>query len=351
MKILGIGDLLIPAKYIASGFRLLAAAGHTVETIEWKLEDYEELQNINLRVEVNGSEAYAVPEEIIEAAKDADIVITQFCPITKRFIDACDKLKLIGVLRSGCENIHLEYATEKGIFVCNTPGRNANAVADFTVGMMISECRNIAKSHKNLKEGKWIRDYKNAATVPDLPEKTAGIIGFGQIGRKIAQRLHGFEMRILAYDPYARDVPDYVTLVTLEELARQSDFVTLHARLCKDTERMINARLLKLMKKDAYFINTARSGLVDEQALYEALKSGEIMGAALDVFDVEPPPQDYPLVGLDNVTITPHLAGGTIDAFTNSPKLLAAKVLRILTKNPSLSLVNQALWKTKNRMF
>lgn len=344
MKIIGIGDLLIPAKYIEAGFQNFQKAGHQVETIDWKLHDYEELQKINLLVEVKGSEAYVVPEVIIEAAKDADIVITQFCPLTKKFIDSCRNLKMIGVLRSGYENIHLAAAAEKEIVVCNTPGRNANAVADFTVGMMISECRNIAKSHRNLKAGEWMRDYTNAAAVPDLPGKTAGIIGFGQIGRKIAQRLYGFEMKILVYDPYAKEVPDYVTLVSFEELLKQSDFVTMHARLGKDTEHMMNAKMLGLMKREAYFINTARSGLVDEQALYDALKSGKIMGAALDVFDIEPPPVDYPLTSLDNVTITPHLAGGTIDAFTNSPKLLAAEMMKILDKKTSTFVVNKVLW-------
>lgn len=346
MKIVGIGDLLIPEEYIKEGFAEFEKAGHQVETIQWDLENYEELQNINLKVELEGSEAYEPSDQIIEAIQDADIVITQFCPITKRVIDSCQNLKAIGVLRAGYENINLSYATEKGILLYNTPGRNADAVADFAVGMLIGECRNIAKSHRNLKQGEWIRDYDNAATVPDLPGKTVGIIGFGAIGRKVAKRLHGFDMEILAYDPYVKEIPDYVTLVSLEELMKKSMFVTLHTRLSKDTEHMINEELLSYMRPDAYLINTARSGLVDEKALYKVLKAKKIAGAALDVFDVEPPSADYPLITLPNVTVTPHMAGGTVDAFTNSPKLIAKEMIHLLDKKMSGFVVNKEIFDT-----
>lgn len=345
MKIVGIGDLLIPEKFIKAGFQNFEEAGHQVETVQWQLADYEELQNINLKVEVSGSEAYEPPREIVDAVREADIIITQFCPITKKVIDACRHLKAVGVLRGGYENINLDYASKKGILVYHTPGRNANAVADFTVGMLISECRNIAKSHRNLKAGKWVRDYDNAAFVPDLPGKTAGIIGFGAIGQKVAQRLNGFDMRILVYDPFVTEVPEYVTQVPLEELMRESMFVTLHTRLSADTERMINADMLALMRPDACLINTARSGLVDEKALYQALLEKRIAGAALDVFDVEPPAADYPLVSLENVTVTPHLAGGTVDAFTNSPKLIADEMIGLLKQERSRFLVNPQIFQ------
>ncbi len=346
MKIVGIGDLLIPAEYIQAGFREFQKRGYEVTTIDWELRDYEELQNINLKVEVGGSEAYEPSEEVIEAVRYADIIITQFCPITKRVIDACENLKIIGVLRGGYENVNVAYATEKNILVYNTPGRNSNAVADFTVGMMISECRNIAKAHRNLKEGHWVRDYDNKATVPDLADKTAGIIGLGEIGRKVAKRLKGFDMNILAYDPFVKEAPEYVKMVTLEELMQESMFVTLHTRLSDETSRMIDAEKLGMMRKDAYLINTARSGLVDEKALYETLAEKRIAGAALDVFDMEPPTKEYPLVTLDNVTITPHLAGGTVDAFTGSPKLLAKEMIGIAENKLSRYVVNREVFQS-----
>lgn len=341
MKIVGIGDLLIPANIIEKGFEDFVARGVTIKTVNWHQNSYEELQRINLQIETHGSEVYDVSDEIIRAVKDADIIITQFCPISRKVIDACKNLKIIGVLRSGYENINVDYATEKGILVYNTPGRNANAVADFTVGMLICECRNIAKSHMNMKNGHWVRDYINVAVVPDLSEKTVGIIGLGQVGQKVAQRLHGFEMKILGYDPYIKEVPDYIKLASLEEVAQNADFLTIHTRLNKETERMIDADFLRMIKPGAYFINTARSGLVDEKALYEALLSRHMIGAALDVFDVEPPPRDYPLLTLPNVTVTPHLAGGTVDAFLNSPRLLSKEMIKYLDGEMSRFIVNK----------
>lgn len=351
MEIVGIGDLLIPEQYIKKGFHNFEQAGHTVRTVQWKLKDYEELQNINLKVETGGSEAFEPPQEVLDAIEGADVVITQFCPVTKRVLDHCRNLKAVGVLRGGYENVNIRHATEKGVLVLNTPGRNANAVADFAVGMMLCECRNIAKAHRNLKEGRWVRDYDNAATVPDLPDKTVGIVGFGAIGRKVAQRLRGFEMNILAYDPFVKEGPDYVKLVPLEELMKESRFVTLHARLSPETEHMIDGKMLALMRPDAYLINTARSGLVDEKALYEALKAKKIAGAALDVFDVEPPSADYPLVALPNVTVTPHLAGGTMDAFTNSPKLLALEMIHLLEGKSSRYIVNKDIFDSAVKKF
>ena len=187
--------------------------------VDWPLKDYEELQGINLQVETQGSEVYDVPDALIDKLRDAEILITQFCPITKKVLDACTKLRFIGVLRGGYENVNVPYAAHKGVTVYHTPGRNATAVADFTVGMILSECRNIARAHANLKEGRWVRDYANAATVPDLEDKTVGIIGMGQIGRKVAKRLHGFDVRLLGYDPYADALPDYVARVPLDACA------------------------------------------------------------------------------------------------------------------------------------
>ncbi len=329
MRIVGIGDLLIPSSDIQKGFEKLAGTGVEARTVDWNLESYEELQHINLLVEQGGSEAYEPSQEMIDAIADADVIITQFCPMTRRVIDACPHLKAIGVLRGGVENVNVAYATSKGILVFNTPGRNANAVADFTVGMLISECRNIAKAHMELKQGNWVRDYTNAAFVPDLCDKTAGIVGYGNIGRKVAKRLKAFDMNVIAYDPFVRQEQCDVPLVSLEELMRVSDFVTLHSRMTKDTVHLINADMLALMKPTAYLINTARSGLVDEDALCDALRNCRIAGAALDVFEQEPPGKDYKLVTLDNVTIAPHLAGGTRDAFSYSPVLLLTEMRKV----------------------
>ena len=326
MKIIGIGDLLIPAEYIERAFADLRKDGHIVETITWKMENYEELQKINLIVEQQGPEQYTFSDDFIESIQDAEILITQFCPVNRQLLDRCKNLKLIGVLRGGVENINVEYAASKNIAVCATPGRNANAVADFTVGLLLSECRNIARSYKNLKTGNWVRDYANAGHVPDLAGKRVAIIGLGEIWKKVAARLHAFDMEILGYDPYAKMVPEYIRMDELMKIVGVADFITIHSRLTENTRHMINAELIKKMKSTAYFINTARSGLVDETALFTALKKKEIMGAAIDVFDIEPLAKDCPFLELDNITITPHLAGGTADAFYHSPYLLRERM-------------------------
>lgn len=349
MKLVGIGDLFIPREYIESGFGSLEGLGVKVQTIEWKLRDFDELQQINLQVEKGGSEAYEPPEYIFEACADADIIITQFCTITKRLIDHCRNLKAIGVLRAGIENVNLAYADEKNIMVFNTPGRNADAVADFTIGLMLAECRNIAKGHIGLKNGQWIRDYPNSHCIPDLPGKTVGIIGLGEIGQKVAKRLTGFDVKMLGYDPFVKNPPYGVEMCSLEELMERSDFVTVHVRLTKETENLVGREMIARMKPTAYLINTSRSSLVDEAALFEALRDKKIAGAGLDVFDKEPPGKDYPIVTIDNVTVTPHMAGGSRDAFLNSPAKLAAEMKKLWSKEAPGSLVNKnMLYMRKN---
>lgn len=343
MKIVGIGDLFIPGNYIEKGFEKLKKTGVELEVLDWQLKGFQELQNINLLIEKKGSEAYEPAEYMLEFVKDADIIISQFFPINSTVINNCNNLRMIGVLRSGYENINVDYATKQGITVINTPGRNADAVADFTMGMLLSECRNIARGHLGLKNGKWIREYPNTDYIPDLVGRTVGIIGLGEIGQRVARRLTGFDVNILGYDPYVNELTDKIKFVSLEELMSKSDFVTIHARLTAQTEHLINEKLLGLMKPTAYLINTSRSGLVDENALYHVLKEKKIMGAALDVFDVEPPGRDYPLVQLENVTITPHMAGGSIDAFLNSPKKLAAQLMRLAKGERIKNIVNKEL--------
>lgn len=327
MNIIGIGDLFIPAEYISRG---LAKHNLDAKVFEWETGTFEKLQEVNLLIEQKGCEAYDVPEELLAKLEGAEVLITQFCPINKMVIDNCPDLKVIGVLRGGYENINIDYAKSKGITVFNTPGRNADAVADFTVGAIICEARNIARGHYGIKNGEWIREYPNSGIIPDLPGRTVGLIGLGEIGRKTAQRLQGFDMTILAYDPYCKDFPEYVKQAGLLDIFKQSDFISIHARLTEENTHLVNGERLAKMKSNAYLINTSRAGLVDEKALYDALKNKKIAGAFLDVFEEEPPGKDHPLVTLENVTLTPHMAGGSNDAFLNSPVKLAAELVKHL---------------------
>lgn len=333
MKLLGIGDLFIPSSYIETGMQPLAQLGYTITTVDWKLSGFDELQHINLLVEQGKREDIEIPPEIWDAALEAEILITQFFPIGRKLIDACKNLKAIGVLRAGYENVDVEYAKEKGIAVFHAIGRNAHAVSDFAVGAMICEARNIARGHMGIKTGRWILEYPNSASIPDLHGKTVGIIGYGEIGRLVAKKLSGFDVNILVYDPYYHGGD--VALVALEQLMEESDFITLHARLTPENEHMINRDLLSRMKPTAYLINTSRSGLIDETALWDVLYHHRIAGAFLDVFDHEPPSLDDPLVQLDNVTLTPHMAGGSKDAFYQTPALLAAAMVEAFSGKKS----------------
>ncbi len=329
MKIVGIGDLFIPASYIEKGFAPLREKGHIVDVMDWPLKSFDELQNYNLLVETQGCQALQPPQCVFELCADADVIVTQFCTVTRELVDACPKLKAIGVLRGGIENVCSEYAREKGIEVFNAPGRNAEAVSDFTVGMIICEARNIARGHHGILTGRWIRDYSNSGMIPDLPGRTVGLIGCGAIGMKVAKKLSGFDMTLLGYDPFAsaeRYKEAGIEPVELDELMARADFVSLHARLTAENRHLIDARRLALMKPTAYLINTSRAGLIDEAALVEALRAKKIAGAALDVYEHEPPQPDDPLLALDNVTLTPHMAGGSNDAFFNTPILLRKRM-------------------------
>jgi D-3-phosphoglycerate dehydrogenase len=299
-----------------------------------------ELQQANLAIEQGGPEAVKLPVEVMQRVDDFDILVTQFAPVGRRLIEAASSLKVIGVLRGGTENIDVPYATQRAIAVLNTPGRNARAVAECAMGMILAEIRNIARSHACLKTGQWRREFPNNNAIPELNEKTAGIVGYGSVGRLVAHFLQAFGSRILAHDPYFRGDPAPAELVDLPTLLRRSDVVSLHARLTEESHRLIGRRELAMMKPTAVLVNTARSGLVDERALVEALSERRIMGAALDVFDDEPLAPDHALVKLDNVTVTPHLAGSTIDAFRNSPRLMAGHLARMLRGERDLPIVN-----------
>lgn len=329
MRIAGIGDLFIPAIYIKKGFAPWHAAGHVVDVMDWPLESFQALQAINLQVEKFGSDAVEPPDIIYEFCAEADVIVTQFCTITKKLIDACPRLKAVGILRSGVENVNAAYLEEKGIRLFHTPGRNADSVSDFTIGLMLCEARNIARGHLGMKKGQWIREYPNSGSIPDLRGRTVGLIGCGAIGRKVAEKLRGFDMRILGYDPFANHEgcrESGILLTDLDSLLSESDFISIHARLTIENHHLINDKRLRQVKRGAYLINTSRAGLIDEVALYNALCDGTLAGAALDVFEHEPPGADDPLVSLPNVTVTPHMAGGSNDAFYNTPALLRASM-------------------------
>ncbi|WP_408008195.1 2-hydroxyacid dehydrogenase [Pseudalkalibacillus sp. A8] len=330
MKLLAISDLFIPKDMMQEGLSSLTSLGVDIEVREWKHDSLEMLQKDNLAVELQGPDAVPVPEELFSGIETCDLLIVQFVPVNQAIIEKAERLKLIGVLRGGRENIDPAAAESRGIEVINTPGRNARAVAEFTLGLILSEIRNIARSHAALKNGEWRKSFPNSEAIPELNEKTVGIVGFGNVGNLLAGYLKALGCNILVYDEYTSVVPEPYRRVDKNTLLEQSDVVSLHLRLSEKTYHFIDADALRKMKPSAILVNTARSGLIDEKALVDCLKNNQVIGAALDVFDVEPLTKSQEIVELDNLTITPHIAGSTIDAFRNSPRQIARYLMEKL---------------------
>lgn len=329
MKIIAFGDNLITPEMLKAGLKQFEKNGDSVEIRDWSHDTVEDLQNDNIKIEQEGANAIEITnQDLLSDIENFDMIITQFMPIGKKIIDRAKNLKYIGVLRGGTENIDNTYAENKGIKVINTAGRNARAVAEFTVGMIISETRNIARTNAKMHEDIWFKDFPNKDNIPEIGGKTIGIIGFGHIGQLVAKFLSSFDAKIIFYDPYVKKTNLNVKKVdSIAYLIRHSDIITIHMRATKETLHIIDEDMFDLMKPSAYFINTARSALVDEKALIAALKEGRIAGAAIDTFDEEPLPADSEFLNLKNATLTSHLAGSTADAFKNTPKLFAQRFI------------------------
>lgn len=301
------------------------------DTNVYRMNTFEEYVQ---RMEKEGPEWITPDDEVLEKIKDADIVLIQWGAVSSEIIDAAKKLKFIATIRSGCENINFQYAKQKGISVSFAPSRLAEVVADMTVALTLSECRGIVRRNLIANKGQWIEEKYNDASHAALSNLVVGIIGYGGIARTVAKRfVKGFGSRVIAYEkitPPEVLKEDGVETAELSELLKTADIITMHARLCKETEHMIGAREFAMMKPNAVFINTARAGLVDEQALIHALQTGQIRGAGLDVYEKEPLPLDSPLLTMDNVTLMPHSAGITNDILTNSLKIIVTEFERFL---------------------
>ncbi|WP_119387873.1 2-hydroxyacid dehydrogenase [Taklimakanibacter lacteus] len=290
-----------------------------------------------------GLKEYMGSEDETAALIDgAEILVTQLAPLSASIMDRCPSLKFVAVSRGGPVNIDMEAARRRGVTVVNTPGRNAAAVAEFTIGAILAETRLITRGHDALRRGIWRGDlYRADRTGEELSEMTVGVIGYGQVGTRVVRLLKVFGCRILVADPYvqlsATDLADGVEQVSLETLLAQSDVVSLHPRVTKETEKLINAETLAQMKPTAILVNTARGPLVDYDALYDALASHRIKGAMLETFGIEPVPADWPLLKLENVTLTPHIAGASVRTVTYAAGLAAEEVRRYLVGEPPVN--------------
>ncbi|KPL24289.1 MAG: hypothetical protein AMJ93_02715 [Anaerolineae bacterium SM23_84] len=285
--------------------------------------------------------------KLVTALQGVNILVTEVDQVRKYTFPKVPDLRVISCCRSRPVNIDIEAATEHGIPVLTTPGRNADAVADLTVLFMLALLRHFGPLSGILREegdpleklARVFVQYKGA----ELWEKTVGLVGLGAVGSAVAARLRPFGAHVVAYDPYmtAEQAGKVgVSLLGLDELLEQADIVSMHAGVTQETSGLMGAREFGLMKQGAYFVNTARSALTDEGALYRALRDGHLAGAALDVFDDEPPSPDNPLLTLDCVIATPHMGGSTAEVTIHQSRIATADLVRLFEGQKPLHCAN-----------
>jgi D-3-phosphoglycerate dehydrogenase len=280
------------------------------------------------------------PEQLKAIIGDYDaLIVRSQTQVRAGVIELGEKLKVIGRAGVGTDNIDVDAATKKGIVVVNAPTGNTVAAAEHTIALMLALARNVPQANSRLKSGKWQREEMVGS---ELRNKILGIIGLGNVGSEVAKRAQGFEMHVVAHDPfvskdYARNLE--VDLVSLDQLLKEADFITLHVPLTAATKKLVGSKELAKLKPTARIINCARGGLIDEEAIVKAIKTGKIAGAAFDVFDKEPV-TDSPLFTEEKIIVTPHLGASTIEAQTGIAKDIAEEILAVLQGRFSKYAVN-----------
>jgi len=276
--------------------------------------------------------------EVIEAAKDADGIINQYAPITKRVIESLKKCKIIARYGVGVDNIDIEAATEYGIIVANVPDYCVDEVSTHAMALILSCARGITLLDNKISEKRW--DFTLAKPLFRTKGKTLGLFGLGRIARAVAQKASGFGFKIIAYDPYVSKVDDEIELVEFSKLLSNSDFISIHSPLTDETRHSFGENELRAMKKTAYLINTARGPIITEEDLYVALKEKWIAGAALDVMEKEPPDWENLLPKLDNLIITPHIYFYSEESYDELNTNTAKAVLSVLKGGLPRAMVN-----------
>lgn len=277
----------------------------------------------------------------------ASVLVIEPDFVFQEVIDAVPSLRFLGICRASTNHVDVDAATANGIAVVNTPGRNAPAVAEHALGLMLALARRIPESHNYVRLGQWLNPlepYMELRGV-ELSGKTLGIVGLGAIGRRLVEVVQAMGMTCIAYDPYAHSSVPNVSLRSLDEVLADSDFVSVHAPLTPQTEGLIDSGRLALMKSTAYLVNLSDAGIVERNALVAALQAREIAGAAFDVFESHPIDPQHPLLALDNVILTPHLGGATEETIARHSMMMASDILRFLDGQRPLNLVNSAVWE------
>jgi D-3-phosphoglycerate dehydrogenase len=306
------------------------------------------------------------PEKLQKLLDDVEVFVVGYEGVSADLMDSTD-IEIIACPRGGPDaNVDIQAATERGIPVLYTPGRNAESVADFTMGLLLGVVRHIPHAHHLLHNGTYtgepVEDTSSGGEREDvvwgvakgspyaelkgveLNSRTLGIIGFGAIGQKVAQRAQGFGMDVIAYDPYVDDATlqeREVERVDIETLCRRSDAVTVHAVVTEETRGLVGEAEFSMMKDSAYFVNTARASIADQDALIRTLENDGLGGAALDVYDMEPIPENHPLFELDNVVTTPHIAAATTDVIERHSQMIVSDLEILLNGDQPNYLANE----------
>jgi len=282
-------------------------------------------------------------EELIKATKDADALLNIGVPITRKVIENLKKCKIIGRYGIGVDNVDVKASTERGIMVVNVPDYCIDELSTHTLSLLLSCARKIVEANELVKNFNW--GFKKVGLIHRLSTQKLGLVGFGNSARAVSCKAKSFGLSIFAYDPYvsAKVIRGYEAIpVELNQLLKESDFVSIHTPLTKQTKYLFNQKKFKIMKRTAFLINTARGAIIKEKDLYKALTQGWIAGAALDVLEHEPPDKDNPLLKLPNVIITPHIGGYSEDSSRNVKVKLVKEVIKVLSgSNPrSIAIVN-----------
>ena len=295
-------------------------------------------------------------EEFIERiqSQGIEIVVVEADFITREIFERAKKLKFLGVCRADMAYVDVKAATEHGVLVVNTPGRNAAAVAELTVGLMLALLRHIPQAHQIVSSGNWVDPTAAYYSMRggELNGRTIGIVGFGAIGRRVARIVSAFDTSILVYDPFVdtKEVKKAgAQSVELDDLMQRSDIITLHTSTTPEAMGLISARRIALMKPTAYLINAANAFVIDNEAIVKALQEKRIAGAAFDVFETWPVRPDSPLLKLDNVVLTPHIGGATGETIIRHSQMIVEDIERFLRGERPGNLVNPQAWGSSAR--
>jgi D-3-phosphoglycerate dehydrogenase / 2-oxoglutarate reductase len=336
VRILAVGDSYMPTQYFREAFAGLERA-HEVVYVDAD-EDSEYIPESSSELEL--TEYLGSPRTLASQMHDVEVLAVQGAPVSAEVVAAADGLRLVGCARGGPVNIDTRALSFRGVPLVNTPGKNCEAVADLTLAFLVMLARRLPKATWFLQQGNQLKDNWDGAAFmgSDLRGHALGLVGYGQVGRRVAARAAAFGMRVLVYDPFV-PVDEVEQVQSLGELLRRSHFISLHARATSENRNLIDGDAFDAMMPGTFLLNTARESLIDESALDAALESGHLAGAALDVFESAPQGERSRLLRHENVVLTPHIGGATKETLKQGADMLAGEIARFAAGKPLVNVV------------